>query len=92
MKTLLALAVAFAVPSLAVACPKGSEPYNGNCVVDIQPEKDNTPSVKPVSNEAPPRDKMPSYEREGIHADMGTRAKEPEVPVAQDAKAEALQR
>jgi hypothetical protein len=55
--------VLLAVPVSAVACPKGSFEYNGECAVDIQPI--TAEAVKP-SDEKPPSDKMPSYQREGI--------------------------
>ncbi len=49
--------------SSAVACPKGQSVWQDGCVVDIQPE-----IAKPVqpSDEVPPTDKMPSWQREGI--------------------------
>lgn len=68
MKILIAVAVAFAVPSVVLAdCPRGSVEYKNSCYSDLQPEKDNTPSVKP-SEDKVPTDKMPSYEREGVNA------------------------
>jgi hypothetical protein len=51
--------------SSAKACPKGDSEWEGACVVDIQPESAPADTVKP-SDEKPPKDKMPSYEREGI--------------------------
>ncbi len=51
------------VMSLAVVCAPGSYQYKDGCVVDIQPEI--AQPVKP-SDEKPPSDKMPSYQREGI--------------------------
>lgn len=60
MKTLLIVVLC---ASWSWACPKGSTEYEGNCVVDIKPE--TGPSVVP-SAERPPKDKMPSYQREGI--------------------------
>lgn len=53
----------FAGGSAVASCSKGCELYQGVCVCDIQPE--TAPPVKP-SNEKPPKDKMPSYEREGV--------------------------
>jgi len=47
----------------AVACPTGSYEYRGDCVVDIKPI--TAAPVKP-SDEKPPTDKMPSYQREGV--------------------------
>lgn len=51
------------VPAVAMGCPKGSYEYRGDCEVDIQPEI--AQPVKP-SEERPPADKMPSYQREGV--------------------------
>jgi hypothetical protein len=65
MKTLTVALLCLA--SVAYPCPKGSEPYQDTCVYDIQPE--TAPPVKP-SEEKPPKDKMPSYEREGVHVLM----------------------
>ncbi len=45
------------------ACPKGTEPFKDTCVVELHPEA--AISVQP-SNEKPPTDKMPSWQREGI--------------------------
>jgi hypothetical protein len=54
------------VPVLA-DCPKGTTPYKeGVCTADIQPETDTTPEVKP-SNEKPPRNPQPAYERNDVH-------------------------
>lgn len=96
-RIIVAVVVAFAVPSLAVAdCPKGSIEYSGNCYADLQPEKDNTPSVKP-SEDKVPSDKMPSYQRVGIVAAMPMpETAESELKkmqmAAHDSKAEAAQR
>ena|SRR5579864_3217945 len=58
----LLMAIAF-----CLACPKGSESWkDGVCVVDIQPEYAPAPESHWISDEKPPRDKMPSYERPGI--------------------------
>ncbi len=51
------------VNAQAKDCPKGSYEYRGDCVLDIQPE--TAKSVQP-SDEKPPKDKMPSYQREGV--------------------------
>lgn len=56
MKTTLAVL-------LALVCAKNEYEYNGECVADIQPI--TAPAVQP-SDEKPPTDKMPSYQREGI--------------------------
>jgi hypothetical protein len=62
----------------AMACPKGSTEYEGNCAIDL-PVAESEKPVAP-SDEKPPTDKMPSYEREGVHALM------PPSLVAQDEK------
>ena len=49
-----------------LACDKGCEPYaKGLCACEGTPEA--SVSVKP-SDEKPPDDKLPSYEREGVKA------------------------
>ena len=63
-ETILSLLL-LSVPATAVNCPKGSTEYGGVCASDQTPE--GGPSAKP-SDEKPPQDKMPSYEREGIKA------------------------
>lgn len=57
------LAVLLVTPIAGMACPKGSVEWHGDCAVDIQPE-----IAKPVvpSDEKPPSDKMPSYQREDV--------------------------
>ena len=62
MKTVFILLFAVAVAS-AKECGPGSYEYRGECQADIQPEI-ATP-VQP-SDEKPPTDKMPSYQREGV--------------------------
>lgn len=61
------LVVFLFLPASVVACPKNSTPYQDTCVYDIQPE-----IAKPVqpSEEKPPTDKMPSYQREGVNVIM----------------------
>lgn len=49
--------------SHAVVCPKGYFEWRGECAADIQPIA--APPVQP-SDEKPPSDKMPSYQREGV--------------------------
>lgn len=64
MKTLIA--VLLLLPGLAVAksCPAGTTQFKDACVQDdAQPYL--AEAVKP-SDEKPPSDKMPSYQREGI--------------------------
>lgn len=51
------------VPTVALSCPKGTEPYKDTCLVELQPEV--ALPIKP-SDERPPEDKMPSYQRDGI--------------------------
>lgn len=51
------------IPGVAMACPKGQSEWQNGCVVDIAPEI--AAPVKP-SDEKPPEDKMPSWQREGI--------------------------
>lgn len=62
----LLAAVVFLLTFLTVvmfACDKGCFPFKGECACDIQPQ--TAPPVKP-SDEKPPDDKMPSYQREGV--------------------------
>lgn len=51
------------IAKLAHACLKGSYEWKGDCAVDIQPE-----IAKPAqpSDEKPPSDKMPSWERADV--------------------------
>jgi hypothetical protein len=49
------------------ACPKGSTEWEGTCSQDIQPESAQVDQSKWVSDEKSPKDKMPSWQREGIH-------------------------
>jgi len=49
--------------AVAVVCGKGQYVYRNECIDDIQPEI--AQPVKP-SDEKPPTDKMPSYQREGV--------------------------
>jgi len=58
-----------AVPVTA-SCPKNSEVYEGVCVAMPAPEEQTLAPIVQGSTETAPTDKMPSYEREGIHADM----------------------
>lgn len=66
---------------LLLACDPGCEEHYGVCACDQKPVADTTPPIQP-SDEEPPKDKMPSYQREGVKADM------PESLSAQDAKAD----
>ena len=82
----------FFITSISFACADGTISYNGACYRDFKPiESDNIPEVRP-SDEKPPKDKMPSYEREGIKADPGIRAAEPSTPVANDYSGERNQK
>lgn len=57
------------VAGIVGACPKGTEPWEGGCASMPSPQESTLAPMIPTSNEAVPKDKMPSYEREGIHAD-----------------------
>lgn len=59
-----AVIVLLLTSSCFAACPKGDSEWEGACTVDIQPET-AVQTYKP-SDEKPPKDKMPSYERAGI--------------------------
>lgn len=67
MKRALLLGMLLVAQS-AAACNKGCEEHQGVCACDQKP--DAAPDVQAASEEQPPKDKMPSYQREGIHADM----------------------
>ena len=62
--------------SVVLGCPAGTHPDGGACAYETASD---LPSVKPL-DEKPPTDKMPSYQREGIHAEM------PQSLIAQDQK------
>lgn len=70
MKTIIMLGI-LSMPVLTGkdchGCNQGCEYVGGVCACDQVPE--TAPSVKP-SDELPPKDKMPSYQRENIKADM----------------------
>lgn len=59
MKTLLA-----SILVVPIVCGAGEYVYRDGCVTDIKPI--SAAPVKP-SDEKPPTDKMPSYQREGVH-------------------------
>lgn len=67
MKMTIALLISAVAVSPLLSCPPGSIEYEGVCAAEPQAEGGG-PSAKP-SDEKPPTDKMPSYEREGIRAD-----------------------
>lgn len=69
MKKSLFILMLFMTGSNATACAPGCAPYQGTCACDQRPEVSSLPETKP-SEEKPPRDKMPSYQREGIKVDM----------------------
>jgi hypothetical protein len=52
-----------------LACPAGTIDLEGNCAIVDAPPAETAVPVKP-SDEKPPKDKMPSYEREGVKALM----------------------
>ncbi len=66
----LLVIVLLAVP--AVACNKGCTPYSDGICVCEPSQGTYKMAPTPTSDELPPTDKMPSYQREGIHADMPT--------------------
>lgn len=61
MKIIIALLFA---SSSVMACPAGYFEYKDTCAADLKPY-----TAKPVqpSDEKPPSDKMPSYQREGVN-------------------------
>lgn len=65
------------------ACPPGSIEIEGVCAADLKPEQPTQADGVQPSDEKPPLDKMPSYEREGIHAET------PPSMAAQDVKMDA---
>lgn len=70
------------VSSLAMACPKGTEPWEGGCASMPSPDESALAPVVAISTEKAPSDKMPSYERAGVKAAM------PPSCASQDAKAD----
>lgn len=62
MKSLIVLSLLL-VSGFAVACDKGCFAFKDTCACDAEPYQAET--VKP-SDEKPPSDKMPSYQREGV--------------------------
>lgn len=71
------LVLLFLASNAAASCESGYVEYNGNCYADPKPVAE--PEQNQASDEKPPQDKMPSYEREGVHADM------PKSTAAEDA-------
>lgn len=65
----IAIALLF-VSSLSMACPKGSEEFNGNCAEMPSPsESALTPMIRP-SDEKPSRHPESAWERGEVKADM----------------------
>lgn len=60
---ILGIVTGLLLSKFVFACPKGQSVWQDGCVVDIAPE-----IAKPVqpSDEVAPKDKMPSYQREGV--------------------------
>ena len=63
MKYLPAVLLLCSAPVFAITCERGCSPFNDVCACDVQPE---LPYVVQPSSEKPPKDKMPSYQREGV--------------------------
>ena len=78
MKTLIV--ILFASSVAFAACPKNQIEYEGTCADLPAPSEQALAPMIQTSTEKPPSDKMPSYEREGIHAET------PPSLAAQDAK------
>ncbi len=73
MKNWKLLIVILLTSPVVLACEKGCVEYQGNCACDAPANKAETVTdASVISDEKPPQDKMPSYQREGIHADMPT--------------------
>jgi hypothetical protein len=65
------------------ACDKGYIDYEGTCAADPKPAVDVDATILP-SDEKPPQSGKPSYEAEGVHADMPGVAVEPVITPASD--------
>lgn len=85
------LAVLF-ISQLAFACPTDSFEREGGCVAEPQPSESALAPMIAVSNEKPPADKMPSYQREGIHVDDAKPGVEQSATTQHDLKGEREQR
>lgn len=79
---LLAAACVVALVATSQACSTGCVDYHGICACDATPER--APDAVP-SDEKPPRNRVPAYERGDVKADMGVRA--PYVPENSEADA-----
>ncbi len=73
----------------AISCQNGCTEYQGSCACDAVPEK-AVQTIQP-SDEKPPTDKMPSYQREGIVADMPPSMAVKDLKADQDRDAAELQ-
>lgn len=91
MKTVFLIVIM--LPTFALACPRGSVEYQGSCAIELTPAESPTAadSAKWVSDEKPPKDKMPSYEREGIKIVNAPSGVEQPKDTAHDMQAEAKQ-
>lgn len=93
MKSLIAVlflsvpALALSVPDGAVLCGPGQIAYEGVCAADPRPAVVAIDYVKP-SDEKPPENKMPSYQRDGIHVDEAKAGVEESTSVAHDYESE----
>lgn len=88
MKT---LALMLLLPAVSWSCPKGSTEYNGACYIELMPQSDTVDTSKWVSDEKPPTNKMPSYQREGIHIVSAPPGIESSTTTAHDYRAEGSQ-
>jgi len=77
--------------STVLACPTGTVPWEGNCAADPKAAIVINNSGLP-SDEKPPTDKMPSWQREGVHVDEAKPGVEPSTGTAHDYGAEQEQR
>lgn len=91
MKTAIVSILLFVASFAVASCPKGSEEYGGRCAEMPSPSESTLAPMVSTNNEKPPRHPEPAWQRGEVKADMGTRAKEPETPVAQDSRAEKAQ-
>jgi len=56
--------------ALAVSCPDGCAPYEGNCACEATTEKTTPAEGVQPSDEKPPRSGMPAWQDPDIKADM----------------------
>lgn len=57
------------ISSFAVACPKGTVEFNGNCASMPSPEESTLAPMIPTSNEKPSRHPESAWERGEVHAE-----------------------